>query len=166
MGNNFNRKAEIENFTKKGVDWCAEKLYEARRNNKKAIEDMRRSIKLMEVDKEHVGDLLLREANRNMAKLLGENGIKPTKLIVTYIDKRCDDCECDECDDCEYEYLDEEESHAIEAVLSVAFYDFWTDGSTLHGISATFEDLEFQNLLKVIYAKTGEVIFEREKDNE
>ena len=169
---NKERKLKIEEWTRKGAEWCAAQLWNAR----KALSDEREHYRKLrhEIAESNVDYYILEQSNEIMARVLADNGIRPARLRITYLDCDCLHCpdnyeeEAWDCAGCGVE-IDGEiwRKHEVEVTESLAFYTYTIDGGYLRGVTSLFEEKEY-DLLKIVDERTGEVIGEWEtvKDKE
>lgn len=144
--NNKDKGKQIAEWTAKGAEWCAKKLYETRRT----CDDLRGRVNCLSADKDKLS--MLEDANEAMAKVMKERGVKPRLLEVTYRDDHiCDgyDCENDECDFCK----------DAMRTKTMSFYTYDISDGWLTGITAKFEDMDYL-VKKVIDLTTNRVIYE------
>lgn len=167
------KKSKIAEWTAKGTEWCAKQLWEARKVNQRTENEKQvwKRKAMHSWSQQKVDVYLLEAANANMANVLRENGIKPTRLRVTYISRDCDNCECkpedgyesDVCFNCGDIWNGrphwEEESEHIE---SISFYTYSINNGYLSGITSQFNSVRDYYLRKVVDERTGEVIGEWE----
>ena len=170
---NKNKAGQISEWIGKGAEWCANQLYLARMQRSEAYERNRNLEKEVRTLRSRVhNDLyILERANKIMADVLGENGIRPTRLRITYLDTDCVHCPCRGSEDGEgWDCLGcgEEVNGTIiretekEVTESIAFYTYKIDDGMLQGITSHFEESEQYDLLKAVDEKTGEVLGEWE----
>lgn len=173
------RKLKIEDWAQKGAEWCATQLWNAR----KALSDERDKSKRYYLERNHaraernVNDHILKQSNEIMARVLADNGIRPTRLRITYLDCDCFHCpnngniygeDAWDCAGCGEEINGEIwREREVEVTESLAFYTYTISGGYLRGITSLFEEKEY-DLLKIVDERTGEVIGEWEtvKDKE
>lgn len=151
----------IAEWMKKEPIWLAEQLWSARKNAKNAREEVSEyREKLWKLERQNDSVNEIQEANKIMADVLEQNGIRPTRLRLTYIFHDCDNCKYDEddwyvCDNC-----DEEKEY----VESISFYTYKVHDGFLEGITSQFKEEEYE-LVKLVDERTGEVIGEWKKDD-
>ena len=111
----------------------------------------------------------LKKANENLQKVLEENGIRPQPLIVTYLVPDCYNCDCyDEAgdeelqDECYYMRCNEE-CPKKKKMERVSFYTYSVDGNMMQGIVSSFASEKYLEIISVIDARNGKVLFENEK---
>ena len=157
----------IENFKAHDVEWLAEKLYECRAELEKARKEARRNAIAQLTVKE------VKRENENLARVLQKNGIRPTLLRLTYYYKDCEGCPygLNEIDGtkCTYEenvYNPREENCQWGSAVSVDTYYLYdiTDGY-FEGISGEFNN-EGWDIIKAVDERTGDVIYEREREDD
>ena len=172
-------KAErIAKYTGKGVEWCAKKLYEARRE----LEAVRGQKNMYQQeawkDRAECDEIeTLKKINARMAKILEQNGIRPVRLRITYLACDCEHCENNgniygedawDCYGCGEEinghiYREKE----IRVITTEPFYSYELAGNKLAGITGLFEAKEHNEVIKVIDMGTNEVLYEApESDGE
>lgn len=165
------RKQKLEEWVGKGAEWCATQLWQTRRNLEKARrrETEARHEKWKLQAQSDIDYHALTRANATMANVLRENGIRPTKLRITYVDADCENCEyydrdeercTDEFGGCDDDYLYKKQI----CTTSISFYTYLISGDRLDGITAQFEDKHY-SLIKVVDERSGDVLFEL-KDEE
>lgn len=154
---NENKQEIKKEWVDKGAEWCAERLWEARKKLTKLRDELRYSEKqrwsnnVMDAHSRY----LLKDANENLATVLEHNGIRPTPLRVTYIGRNKDFCEnCDDhfCIDCE-EGLEKRTE-------SMRFYTYFLADDKLSGITSKFEYVRNLEVIKITDERTGEIIAE------
>lgn len=182
----MNKKEQIAEWTQKGAEWCATQLYEARRyltKERRKNTEIHKELKHLEAQS-MVDNDILRHSNKIMSEVLEENGIRPTRLRITYLCRDCDHCDYGEWDD------DDHECHCSEigwynfpncdeliggdivrgaekaVTESIAFYTYKIDNGFLSGITGLFEHKYGYDLVKVVDEKTGEIIGEWEHGKE
>lgn len=152
---NTKKQAQIEKWKEKGIEWCANALWEARN---RCIDHHRYSASK---HREEAGEWeewkTLNRRNSELANALLENGIRPEKLRITY---KFSWCECAECwnDEVDCDECDSQQTEIVTKSMSLYSYTI-TDGF-MDGLLADFNTLENLELLKVVNAKTGEIIGE------
>lgn len=169
------RKLKIEEWTRKGAEWCATQLWNAR----KALSDERERYRKLRHERAEsdVNYYILEQSNEIMARVLADNGIRPARLRITYLDCDCLHCpdngdiygeDAWDCAGCGTK-IDGETWRKREAEVteSLAFYTYTIDGGYLRGVTSLFEEKEY-DLLKIVDERTGEIIGEWEtvKDKE
>lgn len=152
------KQEQFEKWKKKGIEWCLERLWVARNENKDARKNVSEAYhKISQLRAENdIGFYVMKRANELMAKVLKEHGIFPTKLRLTFIEKDCELWQsegwCENwCEDCGIEpktYIKE-----------MSFYTYSIEENVLCGITADFKEKQY-DLLKAVDVKTGEVIGE------
>lgn len=161
---NKDRKEKIQEWASKGAEWCATQLWTAREQAAKEREDKRRlRADLMKADFDRDAMFLLERANENMAAVLEESGIRPDRLVLTYLFADCDKCqkECGELSEppCVFYDCDKEEI----VTETVGLYTYFISGNgKLEGITSHFQ-LKNYNLLKAVDGRTGAVLYESSK---
>lgn len=153
------KSAKIQEWTKKGAQWCAEQLWLSRRQSEERQDSIRR-LRLSADEKEPI-IRSLQATNRIMAKVIHDRkGIKPRQLMVNYVDGRCEapeDYECwHDCEFCDY-------GKAHNCVGTFSFYTLEIDDGNLTGITSKFE---YANLTvtRVIDMETNEVLYFKETE--
>lgn len=156
------RYEAIQKWVTKEPIWLAEQLWSARKNAKNArkeANEYREKVWKLERENDSVSEI--QEANKSMAYVLEKNGIRPTKLRLTYIDHDCETCKNDHYD-CWYERGECENEK--EYVESISFYTYKVEEGFLEGITSQFKEGEY-DLVKLVDERTGEVIGEWKKDD-
>lgn len=165
------KKLKLEEYKDKGLEWCAKTLLAT----KEEAAGLRAQLKTVEREKrqENTDYFALKEANDAMAEVLEKNGIRPTRLRITYIETDCENCPFYSDEDDERDCWGCGETYRGSIVRGkekictqgVGFYTYLIDGNFLKGITAQFENVEY-DLIKVVDERTGEVIGEWEYQNE
>lgn len=158
------KKEQIAEFEQNGAEWCAKKLYEARERNKE-LEKIRRKW-LYSESLQSIKDTInrtIKQQNENMAEVLADNGVRPHKLLITFMETDCEHCEHSgseygECIYCDY---DDDFGNWQKIQETISFYSFRITEEEISGITSLFEDKKFQ-VLKVIDENNGRTLFERE----
>lgn len=152
--NNLSRGEYIEKYRDTAPEKLAAKLFdkcfelqELRRKHFRGVAD-------------HAERYALEKTNDRLANLFSSYGYKPTRYIVSYIQKECKDLDKDNCtawgcDDCEY--LDVEN-----CVGTFGFYDFNISDGEIDAINTDFETVNLE-ATEVKEEQTGKVIWKREK---
>ena len=171
MGKHDKTRSEVmPEWEAKGTKWLAEQLWSAKKATERAKENARSYERAYH--KELAKDrevYALRDANRLMATVLRDNGIKPTRLRVTYIDCDCLNCPGYGGEDGEWDCLGCGETYNGETIRqteakfieSIGFYTYRIRGNEMEGINAVFEKKEYE-VIKVVDEKTGEVIYQND----
>lgn len=177
MANDMRKKAKVEEFMSKGVKWCAEKLYIARRENESLRQsEYRRHLENYKQSHEAEECKVVKAINERMATLLIENGIRPVRLRITYRD-----CDCEHCENngniegqewgCYFcgtdEYGDGEIFREKEIIITTteSFYSYELAGNKLAGITGLFEAKDY-DVIKVVDINTNEVLYEQKDSDE
>lgn len=152
-----NKTETIDEWKDKGAEWCATKLWEARRN----CQELRTRLDSYS-RRARCGDFAddeLRMANNRLAEVMRKEGIVPHRLIVTFKDDVCTsdeycnpDCLEDGCLDCQF--LDERV-----CVETFSFYTWAIADKQLTGITRRLED-KCLEAIKVVDEKTMTVLYE------
>lgn len=149
------KQEQIEKWKEKGIEWCANALWEAR---KRCTEHHSYGAR---EHCEEVGEWeewkTLDRRNSELANALLENGIRPEKLRITYKFSWC------ECNDCWNEDVDCDECSCNQTEIvtkNMSLYSYTITDGFMDGLLADFNTLENLELLKVVNAKTGEIIGE------
>lgn len=152
------KKIKLEEWKGKGVDWLAITLWNTRRELEKAKSNIGfyRQKSFREQARNDVDYYVVEKANEAMADALISNGIRPTKLRITYEGRDCDNCDVKE-EEGAWECFECEPNQTYTTTL--AFYTYLISGRTLEGITAQFEQVEY-DLIKVVDERTGEIIGE------
>lgn len=163
------RKLKLEEWEGKGVEWCANQLWNARRELEKTrrAKTWEREQRWREQAKYNIDYWAVKRANENMADVLEKNGIRPTKLRITYYEADCENCPSNGSENGEWDCYgcgEEFDGYAIYErqkiyTADIAFYTYMISGSKLEGITAQFENMEY-HLIKVVDERTGEIIGE------
>lgn len=161
-----NRATFVAGMIGKGEEYLAGKLFDARAENN----ELRNMISKFRMDRFSASEeaFRLRKINYNLAKVLQDVGIRPTKLRITY--------QVDDCPNCEYAHTDDGYTWECNdfpdvgcpqktIVETESFYDYSISDDGMSGITAGFGSEEY-DVLKVVDERTGEVIYERKKENE
>lgn len=152
-----NKAETIEEWKSRGAEWCATKLWEARRN----CQELRADINNYTFRGRYgeVADEELRTANNRLAEVMRKEGIVPHRLIVTFKDDLCTndeycnpDCFEDGCLDCCF--LKEKTR-----VETFSFYTWAIADKQLTGITRRLED-KCLEAIKVVDEKTMTVLYE------
>lgn len=176
MANDMSKSVKINEFKSKGVDWCASKLYDARKENEALrASEHRHQIELYQSRHEKDEVNTLKTINNRMAQLLIENGIRPVRLRITYRDRDCEHCEnYDDRDDinfdcmgCGQEYSDGRVYYNNEIITTTTepFYSYELSGNKLAGITGLFQSKNY-NVVKVVDLNTNDVLFEEKEEEE
>lgn len=161
---NYEKKEKIREWVEKGAEWCAERLWTVQQecNRAKKSEKRHRYDRIKKVKEQEIDCTLLLKANDNLRKLLELNGIRPTRLRVTYVARSCIGCpyvKDAECrlswDECDYGWEN--------VVETISYYDYKIEGGYLAGITSTFENTGL-SVLKVVDVNSEEVLYEEEQD--
>lgn len=144
---NKNKQQEIADLESKGAEWLAKTLY-AERSKYADIRERCRSYRYQT----HV-DFDLSDENDNAAEVLRENGIKPIRLVVTYIANRCQDCPIDEC-----YYYNECTETGKRHTATMSFWSFDISENNISGILQNFKT--FENEVISIKDRDGFTIWE------
>ena len=168
---NQERAEKIKHWMDMGLQGLAEQMWVTWKQNQQYRVEHRR--RMYEVRKHEAGekaklaafDTLLRE-NEILKDILQDNGIRPKKLEVTYIDNDCKHCQFydpvrDACggsmwaDDCIEKEVRE----------TICFYAYKIDGDMLSGITAGFKEEEI-DALEIRDGKTGKILYEYKENEE
>lgn len=155
------RQEQINDWIGKGAEWLAKKLYNATRDNNTLSE------RLQQYRYNHGCNddfEAIKTANKNMAKVIQDNGIRPTHLTVKYMTNDCKSCpyepgpgqDAEECNRTQWE----EACPLTSGAVSRGFYFYEVDDEGFDGITSLFESANY-DAVKVINDNTGEVIYER-----
>lgn len=148
----------------KGAKWLAERLWQARNDIKKKIDECpyRRYISISdEVD----------HANNRMAEVLLENGIKPTKLLVEYQDCCCEGpCPMFEEDPLNVDPYDESDGcdgcdKLGKRIHRFSFWSYEVENGELTGITTKLKEMNM-DCIKIIMEDSGTVLYEEPKEQE
>lgn len=169
-------KAEqIEQFKQKGLEWCAEKLYIARKERDACEAGRKRyQTECWQLRHEAKETEMLKCVNHRIAKLLEENGVRPVRLRITYKDCDCEHCENNgniygedawDCQGCGEE-VDGEiwRNKEITVTETEPFYSYQLSGNKLAGITGNFESNDYSEVIKVVDLSTNEVLFEKKEE--
>lgn len=164
------KKEKIAEFEQKGAEWCAKKLYEMREKYKECAETRqayKRTNKILKI-KDAIEEKIVKE-NEILKEILEENGIRPHRLLVTYIDVNCEHCEnngfydgewnCEGCGHLEWH------GNFERYIETFSFYSYRIDEERLRGITSGFDEADFE-VLRVEDANTGKVLYENEQVDE
>lgn len=154
-----NRDQEIKKLELKTPHYLASRLYNAREQ----INMMAGQCNIHH--HEYIRGLFagLLEANKNLAEILKQNGIIPTKYRIHYLDKTCSLCSCynEIEDECMNDDPWDNPCKFAEHVFTFPFYslDAFVDG--LYGIKGDFKEftIEGLQLMKVVKEDTNEVVW-------
>ena len=158
---NATKAEKIEQWKEKGIDWLCSQLWNARTQCHNArIETRHAEANYRSARAEISAAREVLQINENLARVLEQNGIRPTRLRLTYTSCGADidtyDC-CDgDCDICRA---------YIKGTGTYSFYDYdisegkYQSAVTITGITAKFKQLNL-NVLKVVDERTGEVIYQ------
>lgn len=156
----LSKSEQISEWKEKGIDWLANRLWEARNRNK----ELEKTNKCVRQNALSIRGLWqVENINRNLASLFSKVGMKPTLLTVYYTEKTCDGCpdwhdegngdgycvDPDPAWECYYS-----ENKIIE---SISFYDYRIKGDVLSGVLTDFNDKEIE-VVKVVVKDTGEIL--------
>lgn len=140
------------------------KLYEMREQYKKCAEERKqyiRSRKILKI-KDAIERNIVKE-NETLKEIIEENGIRPHKLLVTYIERDCENCGNNgyytgewDCQGCGYI---EGFGSWEKVVETISFYSYRIDEERLTGITSGFVDADFE-VVRVEDANTGKVLYE------
>ncbi len=168
---------KIEYYKGKGLDWCAEQLWnakEAAQTEREYGKRLRNENYALRHEAEEAK--LLKKVNVRIAKLLEENGIRPVRLRITYKDCDCKHCENNgyiygedawDCQGCGEE-IDGEiwRNKEITVTETEPFYSYQLSGNKLAGITGTFEANDYSEVIKIVDLSTNEVLFEERKEKQ
>lgn len=157
------KQEQINEWIGKGAEWLAKKLYTADRNNKTLLEQLQR----YKYNYGRNDDFnALKMANKNMARIIQDNGIRPTHLTVKYIATDCKNCpyepdplfgrDAEKCNQTRYDG----DCPMTSGAVSRGFYFYEVDDEGFSGITSLFASKDY-DAVKVINDTTGEVIYER-----
>ena len=157
----INKQEIIEQWTNKGAEYCANRLWQCRNELKKERERRRLYFKEAHVfTAKHalVEDVM--KANQNLKTALEENGITPVKLRLYYLFREHDE----DCEECCFEFCDVcAEKEEVEYIESLAFYTYKISDGFIHGIVSNLSE-RFIDCYKIVDDRTGEVIYEMEQE--
>lgn len=156
---NTTKAEKIEQWKEKGVDWLCTQLWNARTQCHNArIETQHAEANYRSARAEISAAREVTRINENLAKVLEQNGIRPTRLRLTYMScgaETHDYCDGD-CDGCR-DY--------IKSTGTYSYYDYdisegkYQSAVIISGITAEFKRLNL-DVLKVVDERTGEVIYQ------
>ena len=160
MSNHDPTRAEtIAAWKEKGLDWLCNQLWNARIACKKA-KSYERIVnnKMAEMQADIAVARTIKKVNSNLSKILHINGIRPTRLRLTYYCCDADDHDtCDgDCDGCR-DYK--------KAIGVYSFYDYEISPEKygldycINGITADFVGF-CMTVEKVIVEDTGEILYQ------
>lgn len=156
------KQEKIAEWKAKGIDWLANQLWQQRNNH---IDMNKRygqlESRLWHVKAENEVVEIIKQQNFNIARILEESGIKPTKLRITYQEKDCHDCEDYDGQDCVSDFPDYECCPKKRIVQTVSFYAYRVDAGVLTGIVSDFKTRNEYDVLKIVDERTGEGIWEK-----
>lgn len=155
-----NKPIYIHQWKQKGLDWCAEQLWNARHDRSVLHKELKNERFLSRGSR--FADETLKQANSKLVTLLKKEGVKPQRLIVEFKDGSCGDnaIECWEssCDECPYF----EEWTRVE---TFAFYSWDITGNMLRGITKALEDEQLE-VVRIIDSDTGTTLFEAKEESD
>ena len=157
----LSKSEQISEWKEKGIDWLANRLWEAKQGN----EELRQENERVRHDAlSSQGWWKVNVINMNLASLFSKVGMKPTLLTVYYTEKTCDECPWwhDEGDgDCYCEDPpwngNEDCGSEIKIIETISFYDYRIKGDVLSGVLTDFNDKEIK-VVKVVAKDTGEIL--------
>lgn len=164
------KQEKIAEWKAKGIDWLANQLWLQRNRHLEMNQNLNTvERELRQVKSENEITQTVKQQNRNLAKILEENGIRPAQLRITYQEKDCKGCKFGSDlgsgeYDCYSDFQDYEYCPKKKIVETVSFYTYKIDNDVICGILNTFDGRGEYDVLKVVDCKTGEVIWEREAE--
>lgn len=171
MANDMSRSVKINEFKSKGLEWCATKLFYARKENE-SLRNNKQIYKNETYQLRHEASecRVVKAINARMANLLIENGIRPVRLRITYKDCDCEHCENNgeiegqewNCYGCGEENDDGEVFREKEIIITTteSFYSYELAGNKLAGITGLFEAKDY-DVIKVVDMNTNDVLYEK-----
>lgn len=158
---NKERNTEISEYEAKGAHWCAEKLYYARQEANAYREHYRHEATArMEADAKVCMYDKLAKANENLAHILSENGVRPSRFRIYYKEHNCSECDAEWCSQYDFDTCDDYEI----TIIPISFYDFIINGGEIAGIADDFERIDYR-CTKIVDERTGEVLYEEKEGN-
>ena len=154
-----NKTKTVEELASKGAEWCAKRLYEV----KAELEETReRLMREQNTNSRYLMNKNIEQANNNLASVLEEMGVRPTRLRVYYLRKPCEDCE-----DIDREWWEDCQTCDLRSdyVETTSWYTYQIKDGLIAGILSNFEDGEF-DCYKIVNEKTGEVLYESEESED
>lgn len=152
---------KVSEYLQKGVEWCANQLWNARRENNTLREDMEKlrrecfrneiTLRMSEAYK---------ESNYLMHDVLVYHHIFPTKLTLHFRENDCEGCYEETTEECFYC-----EPPQKEIVETAYLYTVRIENGYLEGITSEFKR-KGVDCFKIVNTDTGEILYEEKEGKE
>ena len=154
------RKSEtVAEYLSKGAKWCADQLWNARKENdtiRKDMDRLRKELAQSEITNMTAG--AYKEANHLMNEVLVGHNIFPVRLTLYFRENDCSGCAEGEGSYSCFECIPPEK----EIIETVSMYTMRIEDGYLEGITSDFKSRGVE-CFKITNTDTGEILYEERK---
>ena len=150
------KNEKVAEYLSKGAEWCANQLWNARKENdtiRKEMDRLRGELTQSRITNMTAGTY--KEANHLMNEVLVGHNIFPVRLTLYFRENDCSGCAEYDCFECE--------PPKKEVIETVSMYTMRIEDGFLEGITSDFKSRGVE-CFKITNTDTGEILYEEREE--